>query len=52
MVSLWLTRVTSLSGRMSTIVSKANDTGYVVRAYVNGKLTKVTKSDIAVVTTE
>lgn len=32
--------------------SKSTDTGYVVRASVNGKLTAVTKSDIAVVTTE
>ncbi|MBP0955301.1 MAG: InlB B-repeat-containing protein, partial [Oscillospiraceae bacterium] len=29
------------------IAAKSTDTGYVVRAYVNGKLTKVTKSDIA-----
>ncbi|MBR4346500.1 MAG: hypothetical protein IKP75_06150 [Oscillospiraceae bacterium] len=29
------------------IAAKSTDTGYVVRASVNGKLTKVTKSDIA-----
>ena len=29
------------------ITAKSSDTGYVVRASVNGKLTKVTKSDIA-----
>ena len=34
------------------IAAKSTDTGYVVRANVNGKLTKVTKSDIAAVTTE
>ena len=52
MFSLWLTRVTPLSVRVSMMFSKSTDTGYVVRASVNGKLTAVTKSDIAVVTTE
>ena len=42
-----LLKAGTTSKTAAKIAAKSTDTGYVVRASVNGKLTKVTKSDIA-----